>query len=279
MNKIPFSSFSVRLSNEAGPFLHSHEHHEIFLTTAGRGVQVTDAHTLEMRVNDCFFFAANCAHAAGCSQPEGFCDGIVLYLEDDIFAAHTYGDRDAARLLAGLCRFCQSQPQLPLSAAAAADSAADLSRILQLFRDRPLGYRCLSKAVFLQWLTTIAQAIAPLQACLHEEPDNAAYNRLDELLQILETRYMMPVSVAEAAAMAGMSRSQFHRHFHAYTGNTFVEYVNSFRIQKATEMLAKSRLSISQIAAACGFVSLSHFYRVFHRHAGGLTPRAAQQHR
>lgn len=49
------------------------------------------------------------------------------------------------------------------------------------------------------------------------------------------------------------------------------QLLQSIRVHRAAERLAFSSDPVIEIAAECGYQSLSHFYRVFARHTG-VTP-------
>ena len=54
-------------------------------------------------------------------------------------------------------------------------------------------------------------------------------------------------------------------------GKTPHQFLTQQRVEKAQDLLAFSTLTISEIAAACGFADQSHFTRVFSR-AVGIAP-------
>ncbi len=60
-----------------------------------------------------------------------------------------------------------------------------------------------------------------------------------------------------------LSRMQFHRKLQAITGQTPGDFVRSFRLKKAAQMLKENRLSVTQIAFAVGYNSPSQFSRAF----------------
>ncbi|RPI64895.1 MAG: hybrid sensor histidine kinase/response regulator [Ignavibacteriales bacterium] len=60
-----------------------------------------------------------------------------------------------------------------------------------------------------------------------------------------------------------LSRMQFHRKLQAITGQTPGDFVRSFRLKKAAQMLNENRLSVTQIAFAVGYNSPSQFTRAF----------------
>jgi AraC family transcriptional regulator len=52
---------------------------------------------------------------------------------------------------------------------------------------------------------------------------------------------------------------------------TIGEYIRTRRVEQAYELLAKSHLTLGEIAGACGFSDQSHFCALFKKHAG-MTP-------
>jgi AraC-like DNA-binding protein len=60
-----------------------------------------------------------------------------------------------------------------------------------------------------------------------------------------------------------MSESNFCKFFKKATSTTFSDYINDLRINEACNLLLFSDYSISEIAHASGFESLSYFNRVF----------------
>jgi len=70
----------------------------------------------------------------------------------------------------------------------------------------------------------------------------------------------------------GMSRTQLYRKFKALSDKTLNEYIRSFRLDKARELLATTSLNVSQVAFEVGFKNLSHFSHIFYKEFG-LNPR------
>ena len=60
-----------------------------------------------------------------------------------------------------------------------------------------------------------------------------------------------------------VSRSQLHRKLIAITGLPPGEFLRSFRLKRAAQMLLEKRLSVTQIAFEVGFKSPSHFTKAF----------------
>jgi len=81
-----------------------------------------------------------------------------------------------------------------------------------------------------------------------------------------------PVTVAEMARVAGMSRSKFADQFREVLGTPPHAYATALRIWMAEAGLAGSTASAVSISESLGFSSPQHFSRVF-KAATGLTPQ------
>ena len=102
------------------------------------------------------------------------------------------------------------------------------------------------------------------------EPRKSA-DRLKAVLADVKARYAERLTVAEAASLAGYSEAHFMRVFKEETGQTFVGYLNDYRLTAATYFLRETDESIGNIAVSCGFDNESYFIRRF-RARYGKTP-------
>ncbi|MBE7040530.1 MAG: helix-turn-helix domain-containing protein [Ruminococcaceae bacterium] len=78
-------------------------------------------------------------------------------------------------------------------------------------------------------------------------------------------------SVEQLGPMCNMSQVHFRRIFSQIYHTTPIVFLNSLRLNKAKELLLANRLSISEIAAQCGFNSTYYFSKKF-KEDTGLTP-------
>ncbi|MEM7730410.1 MAG: AraC family transcriptional regulator [Pseudomonadota bacterium] len=99
--------------------------------------------------------------------------------------------------------------------------------------------------------------------------------RLRRAAEYAEAHLAEPLSIAELAAVAGMSPSWFRDCFRAATGMPVHGYVRERRLQRAHALLAGRRASIQQIAHECGFTDQSHLTRAF-KCRFGVTPGEAR---
>jgi len=80
------------------------------------------------------------------------------------------------------------------------------------------------------------------------------------------------IDLTTLSSVAGLSMHHFAREFKQSAGVTPHHYLTQKRVERAQEMLARTDLSLSEIAYATGFSDQSHLARHF-RHRLGTTPR------
>ena len=82
---------------------------------------------------------------------------------------------------------------------------------------------------------------------------------IETVLYFLDNHFSRKISVMEAAQLAGMSRSAFHRRFVLETGMSFCVYLNQLRLRAASALIADGA-TVDAAAARCGFFSRSNFF-------------------
>jgi DNA-binding response OmpR family regulator len=106
------------------------------------------------------------------------------------------------------------------------------------------------------------------------KPSEISINSTDELflkrlMKVVEENYRDEnFSVEQLSEEVGMSRSQLHRKLQALTNESASQFIRSFRLQRAMQLLRKNHASISEIAFAVGFSSHPYFNRCFHEEYG-----------
>jgi len=93
-----------------------------------------------------------------------------------------------------------------------------------------------------------------------------AYNfqsRFDECIYE-EKVYLNPkLTLTELALFVGTNRTYMSNYINRVLNTTFFEFINSLRLNHATEMLVSTNLTLEVIAEKSGFNSLSTFRRYF----------------
>lgn len=99
----------------------------------------------------------------------------------------------------------------------------------------------------------------------------ARHPRLAQIVARMEANIEEPISPARLAQEAGMSPRQLERLFARYLGRSPKRYYMEIRLERASNLLAQTEMSVIEIALACGFASAAHFSKCY-RATYGSTP-------
>jgi LacI family transcriptional regulator len=95
-------------------------------------------------------------------------------------------------------------------------------------------------------------------------------------LQYIARNYQQPVSLADLAKAAAMSRRGLHKAFLEHLGRNPGEELQRFRIERAKHLLAKNDNKIEDVASQCGYQSANSFYLAF-KQATNTSPTEFRQ--
>lgn len=104
-----------------------------------------------------------------------------------------------------------------------------------------------------------------------EPTDDKNMLKLKSVLSFMRGNYDKQITLKDMADAAGMSPKYFCYFFKEMTQKTPVEYLNTYRIEKASRKLINSSRSVTEISYSCGFNDLSYFIKTFKEHKG-ITP-------
>ena len=95
---------------------------------------------------------------------------------------------------------------------------------------------------------------------------------IKEALNYIEQNFQNNISVEGIAQFCGLNRTYFGRIFKEAVGKSPQEFLLSYRMTKAAELLKLTRLSISDVGNAVGYPNQLHFSRAF-KNTYGVSPR------
>ena len=113
------------------------------------------------------------------------------------------------------------------------------------------------------------RSIAPEQP-LHKKSLQDFYIR--EALSFIEQNFQNDITVEDIAEICGLNRSYFGKIFKNSTGKTPQQFLLTYRMIKATELLRLTKLTIGDISNAVGYSNQLHFSRAF-KNIYGISPR------
>lgn len=121
-----------------------------------------------------------------------------------------------------------------------------------------------------QIIITFCEEVMKSSMIIHQNVDEKMRLFIDECIK----KYYndCDFNLAKAAKLCNYSPYYFGRLFKDLFNTSFNQYLTNYRIEKSTELLIQSQLSVEDIAFQLGFCSVSYFCTVFKR-TMGITPR------
>jgi len=93
--------------------------------------------------------------------------------------------------------------------------------------------------------------------------DEKELDRLNSVVTYIMDNYDNQLTQEQVAAHTNMTPSYFSKYFKKATGQRFIEFVNSLRINRACELLSHSQLPVTEICFQVGFNNIANFNRRF----------------
>lgn len=91
---------------------------------------------------------------------------------------------------------------------------------------------------------------------------------LREAVQLMDSNLEDPLDLDQLAAYVARSRRQVERLFKTQLGVSPQRYYLELRITESRRLLQHTKMSMVEVAVACGFVSPSHFSKCYHSYFG-----------
>lgn len=86
---------------------------------------------------------------------------------------------------------------------------------------------------------------------------------VNNLKNHIDNEYFKDINLKQMALLYGFNEKYLGRVFKTETKMTFHEYLNSVRLEKASEMLVGTEESVVSISKKCGFNNVTYFNRLF----------------
>ncbi|MGO2082558.1 AraC family transcriptional regulator [Vagococcus sp.] len=152
-----------------------------------------------------------------------------------------------------------------------------LLRLAQEMVEKKQGYEYAIIGYLNQWLVTYYRKVPKkekkmqfgnfVEAVHHQE----TLERLNAIFSYIESHYIEGVTLEEIAKHIGFSPYYFSRFFKKNTGQTFMQFLNEYRINQAKYILGHEKVPMIEVAERSGFNSVKTFHHVFKEQVG-LSP-------
>lgn len=133
--------------------------------------------------------------------------------------------------------------------------------------EKKLAYELLIKGLILEFFGLILQSEYSIVRNLNKN-DLEKTEKMKKVYQYIHENFKKEISLNEAAKLVSLNNTYFSRYFKEYSGQTFNDYVNTYRITHATHLLFNNKTNITDICFESGFQDLSYFIKVFKKKMG-----------
>ena len=262
--KRPGQVVTTFLDDHQSVRFHNHDFYEMIVVTNGSGTHQIESLTFDIRKGDVFVIPPMIGHSY-CGS-ENFEIRNILIKKD--FIANNEAD---SKYIPGYLQLMEIEPFLRQNSAQPMFLHLHSSQLAELQQDTKYFERDgqFDKAEFTvlhnhtAWKIIYSLALALYEQinCKNEEPSVKYKLQILDTLEYIHLNFSQKITVEELAERVFLSRSTFLRNFRAVCGCSPIQYLNTYRIKKAIEMLEFSTKSKTEIAHSCGFYDLSYMER------------------
>ncbi len=249
------SNISFYYTNFDYPFLHTHRHWELFIITEGACVHHLNGRAYVMQKGSACLIRPQDRHKLNAYQNKTV-QTITFIIKPEYMQA-LLRFYDLGELTAEDLSFTLSPIQLNNLMR---NTLVIQSMSLSDLKDKEMRCRLLFSEL-------ISDLINQRMIKLKKMPDCVV-----QILEMLSNPLLREVSIKnDLAKTTNYSYSNVLRIFKKYTGYTILQYVQTVKINYATELLKNSDMRIIEIAETIGYDSIANFNKLFKRNVG-MTP-------
>ena len=266
----PYIASCAELDDYLEPFVPWHWHNaiELFYIESGELKYYTPTRTIHFSAGSAGMVNSNVLHRTEI-QTHHEKNVQLFHLFEPILLAGTHDSvieqKYITPVITSSMEIIALSPEKPEQAA-----VIDLIRNAFLLSEDELGYEMNVRDALSQiWLH-----IFKMHPAMFQEKGPSGHWMADKMkimMIYIHEHYPEKISIPELAQAAFLSERECYRTFQYYLHLTPIEYIRSYRIQVARQMLVESQVPITEIAYACGFGNASYFGKVFREYLG-MTP-------
>jgi len=261
-------SFTLRRfenQENTGISWHFHPEYEIVYLSNGRGKRHIGDHISHFRDGDLIFLGPDIPHFGFSDEIEEDHLEIVLQMKEDFLGDH-FLERPEMETIQKL--FERSRQGITFRPEVRERIGPRLDKLFSL----PAFERLIELLRILQELGETDEYDLLGVEGLPLEVDPRQMERMQIIYEHVGDHFKEEIRLQEMADLVSMTVPAFCRYLKKWTGKTFTQFVNEFRVAHACRLLGDEHRSITEVSFASGFNNLSHFNKQF-RKISGTTPR------
>ena len=259
-------------------FVDLHWHHSIEIISIVKGSYLFEINLETYRLNagDICFLNSGDLHRITGLEPDTLHDVLIF---DPHILEFTYPDELQEQVVAPFLNHEQIfrnilHPTDPFHPAA----APLINRLMKLSMERKANWYLSCKLMLIELLSLLTKTQFLQQAdAAWSASDKQKISRYKKVVSYMEKHYAERISLDDLSELVSCNSQYLCRFFREITGYTPIQYLVSYRIDRACELLADTTMPVLEISMECGFDNVSYFIRKF-RQLKGCTPNQFRMH-
>ncbi len=248
-----------------------HWHEELELGYIERGVSIIKTINQEYPVyqGDGFFINTNVMDTKFNGNP-GKSTLEINHIFHPVMIGGHFGSRITTKYLNPILQNQQISVHIIRRGSKEADAVLEHLMILEEMNRRPNQEIPIRNTLSATWLLLLEEIEKHFETASAIEAEKQ--NRIKNMLSYIHRNYGNKITLKEIAASANISEREANRIFQKNIQQTPFEYLMSYRLNMAKELLSCSDLSITEISYRCGFTDSTYMGKQF-RKVCGMTPK------
>lgn len=247
------------------PYYHYHNYYELYYLFSGERYYFIEDKTYHIKTGSLVLIKPNVIHGTISYSKVGF-DRILICFKKKFLAEilPILSDTDIFKC------FNEGIHVIPLESDVQNYIEFSINNILKEYNEAKTGWESYIKFALSQLILYISRHV--------KRPDsyepiyiNSTHKIISEITAYINNNFNEDITLNAVSDMFHISPCYCSRTFKKLVGFSFSEYINNVRIKEARKLLAKTDMSVSEIAYQIGFNSSTHFGRIF-KNIVGISP-------
>lgn len=246
--------------------LHWHEEIEIIYIEKGELEITIDMTTLKGSAGDCFFINSQQLHLINSINNQTSLHHAIVFLPK-ILSSSYFDYCEVNYIIPILNNILNFPMNLQNNDPNRKKVITEILDIIKIYKESKLGWQLAIKASLYKIISLlISEDMLLKKENIKSVRKNYKLDLIKKIINFIQDNYNNKIYIEDLASKANMNSQYFCRFFKNIVGKTPIDYINSYRIEKATEFLQTQDIPISEIALNVGIDNLSHFIKQFKKY-------------
>lgn len=147
------------------------------------------------------------------------------------------------------------------------------NELISCYDEKYIAFELDIKSILLKMISVLYRNNLILKDSFKDNsPTSMAIEKIKVVLNYIHCNYNTKISIDFLASLCSFSEYYFMRFFKKHIGMSCVQYINSYRLERASQLLSTTNKSILEISLDSGFDNLSYFIKLFKKKYN-MTPK------